>query len=409
MLVEIKKSKISGKIRAPQSKSYGIRLVLYSLLSESKLIDLVPSEDVNIAINVVRSLGVEANQNYFFRKGNITVPSYLYFGGSATTLRMTIPILSVIGGEVLLDGDESLRKRPLNAIIKALNGQVSFSSSTLPTKISGKLRENYVKIEGSESSQYISGFIYAFSLVGGGEIDIIPPISSKSYIYLTAELINSLGGDVQIKENKIYVGPGRFTPYVGKVPGDYALASFYASSAIVTNGQISILDVYNLPNFEGDHSIVKFFSDMGANSFVENNTWYVSSSDEIKGIEVDVDDYPDLAPSIASLAPFSSTPTIIKGVKRLKSKESNRIVTISDTLLKFGVKVDYNDERIIIFPTNELKEAKVICPNDHRIAMLAAVMSFRSNGVIEKAECVNKSNPNFWKDLISLGGSIIIK
>ena len=409
MLVDIEPSKIEGKIKAPQSKSYGIRLILYSILKESKLDNLVYSEDVKVAIDVVKALGISVYGSLFKKEKELKVPPYLYFGGSATTLRMTIPIISVIGGEVLIDGDESLRKRPLNAIINALRGQVNFSSNSLPMKMSGKLKENYVKIDGSESSQYISGFIYAFSLTGGGEIEIIPPISSKSYIYLTANLINSLGGDVKIRDNKIYVNKGDFRPYVGKVPGDYALASFYAASSIVTGGNLIIEDVYEIPDFDGDHNIVKFYEEMGAESYVKEGKWFVKSSSKLKGIEVSIDDYPDLAPSIASIAPFADSKTVIRDVRRLKIKESNRIVTISDTLSRFNVKVSYDDEQIVIFPSSEIKRATISCPNDHRIAMMASVLSFKVGGVINNAECVNKSNPNFWKDLISLGAKIIIK
>ena len=409
MLVEIKPSKIEGKIKAPQSKSYGIRLILYSILKESKLDNLIYSDDVSVAVNVVKSLGVSVSGSLFKKEKELKVPSYLYFGGSATTLRMTIPIISVLGGEVLIDGDESLRKRPLNAIINALKGQVSFSSNSLPTKMSGRLKENYVKIDGNESSQYISGFIYAFSMIDGGEIEIIPPISSKSYIYLTASLINNLGGDVKIRDNKIYINKGYFRPYVGKVPGDYALASFYASSSIVSGGNLVIEDVYEIPDFYGDHSIVKFYEEMGAESYVKEGRWFVKPSTKLNGIDVDVDDYPDLAPSIASIAPFAESKTVIRGVKRLKVKESNRILTISDTLSRFNVKVNFDDEKIVIFPSSELKETSVLCPNDHRIAMMASVISFKVSGVIDNAECVNKSNPAFWKDLISLGANIIIK
>ena len=409
MLVEIKPSKIEGKIKAPQSKSYGIRLVFYSILKESKLDNLIYSDDVKVAIDTVKALGVSVYGSLFKKEKELKVPSYLYFGGSATTLRMAIPIIAVIGGDVLIDGDESLRKRPLNAIINSLRGQVSFSSNSLPTKMSGRLKENYVKIDGNESSQYISGFIYAFSMIGGGEIEVVPPISSKSYIYLTASLINSLGGDVKIRDNKIYVNKGDFKPYVGKVPGDYALASFYAASSIVTGGSLVIEDVYEIPDFDGDHSIAKFYEEMGAESYVKEGKWFVKGSTKLKGIDVNVDDYPDLAPSIASIAPFAESKTIIRGVKRLKIKESNRIVTISETLSHFNVKVNYNDEQIVIFPSSELKEANIFCPNDHRIAMMASVLSFKVGGLINNAECVNKSNPDFWKDLIFLGGNIIIK
>jgi len=408
MQAKVRRSKIHGIIRAPQSKSFGIRLILYSLLSKVKLKEINPSEDIKVAINVVKSLGVKQKGNEFLREGSLITPSSLYFGGSATTLRMTIPILSVLGGKILLDGDESLRKRPINAVIEALKDQVRFSSTSLPTYMEGKLKSDKIAIRGNESSQYISGFMYAFSISGGGEIELIPPVSSKSYIYITADLLNSLGGDIRIQGNKIIVNEGKFREYEGEIPGDYALASFYAIASIITDDEkgVIIQNLYNPPSYEGDHSIVKILEEMGAYSKVEGNSWVVKNRGKLRGIKVNIDDMPDLAPSIASISPFAESDTVIEGISRLKTKESNRIETISTTLRSFAVNVEvFNDEKMIIYPSMP-KYGKIVCPNDHRIAMMAGVLSLYSGGEIEKAECVNKSNPYFWKDLISLGGDI---
>ncbi|BCU69461.1 3-phosphoshikimate 1-carboxyvinyltransferase [Stygiolobus caldivivus] len=407
MRAEVKRSIIRGKVRAPTSKSFGIRLILYSLLANVRLLNVSdPSDDIQVARNFVKELGVIEEKPFAFNKvERLRSPSSLYFGGSATTLRMGIPILAVLGGRVMLDGDSSLRRRPLNAIIDALKPQVSFSSTTLPTIMEGRLKTDHITISGSESSQYISGFIYALSLVGGGEIEITPPISSKSYIYMTVQLINSLGGKVKIKGNKIEVEGSSFRDYIGEIPGDYALSSFYAIASVITGGEVSIENLYPIPEYEGDHSIVEILSKMGVKTEITENRWKVFGSENLKGVTVNVDSFPDLAPSIASIAPFADSETVIEGTKRLRTKESDRVYTITSTLKSFSVKVDANEEQIIIYPS-AIKEGHIECPSDHRIAMLAGVLSLVSNGIIDRAECVNKSNPYFWKDLISLGGNI---
>ncbi|WCM34181.1 3-phosphoshikimate 1-carboxyvinyltransferase [Sulfolobus acidocaldarius DSM 639] len=397
---------MSGIIKAPQSKSLAIRLILYSLLSNVILNNLSLSEDTKVAIDVVKDIGVNVSDNLSLKKGEkLRVPQYLNFGGSATTLRMMIPILSVLGGEVVLDGNESLRRRPITAIVEALAGQIRFSSNYLPVTMTGKLKENYVRIRGDESSQYISGFIYAFSLVNGGDIEIIPPLSSKSYIHMTIDLINALGGSVKFTGNRIRVERGEFRDFRGDVPGDYALASFYAIASAITGGEIQIKGLYSPPYYDGDHSIVKIIKNMGVDSRVEGNSWIVSGNGIIKGIKVDVDDMPDLAPSIACIAPFATSETEITGIKRLRIKESDRVSTIKSTLEAFSGNVVVDTDFIKIFPS-KLTEGSIICPNDHRIAMMAGVISLRTGGTVENAQCVNKSNPSFWLDLISLGGDI---
>lgn len=408
MRAEIKKSIIRGKIKAPTSKSFGIRLILYSLLANVRLKNVSqPSDDIQIAREVVKELGISEKGEFQFisNKSKLKVPSSLYFGGSATTLRMTLPILAILGGKVLLDGDTSLRRRPLNAIIEALKPYVTFSSTNLPTIIEGKLNTDHVTISGSESSQYISGFIYAFSLKGGGEIEIIPPVSSKSYINMTIDLINSLGGRVTMKGNKIIVEEGEFKEYEGEIPGDYALSSFYAIASVVTGGEIDINNLYPIPYYEGDHSIVKILRDMGVRTVVEDGSWNVRGAEKLRGIRINVDDFPDLAPSIASIAPFAGSETVIEGIKRLKTKESDRVHTITSTLKSFSVNVESDDQKMVIYPS-DVKEGHIECPNDHRIAMLAGVLSLTSGGTVSKAECVSKSNPHFWKDLIYLGANI---
>ncbi len=408
MEVSVGPSRVEGRVEAPPSKSWGIRTIFYSLINRVTLSEVPNSDDIAAAINAVKALGVKVEDGSF----EFEEPSsrgYAFVGGSATTLRMLLPVAMVLGVELEVDGDESLRKRPLSEIVKlARRHGLEVTSERLPLKIKGKLKEEEVEISGAESSQYVSGFMFAFAVRGHGRIKVLPPVSSKSYIMMTAELLTSQGARVEIERDDVWeitVARGNPRPYEGKVRGDFALASFYAIASSVTGGRIEISGLYDPPSYFGDHSVVNMMAEAGVRSAVRNGTWMAEGEPE-RGLRVNVDDAPDLAVSIAALAPFARTETVIEGVERLRIKESDRITTIISALKAFGGRARY-DGRLVIEPSR-LREGVIECPNDHRIAMLAAVLALTAGGKVLKAECVNKSNPRFWDDLKGLGARITI-
>ena len=408
MEVSVGPSRVEGRVEAPPSKSWGIRTIFYSLINRVTLSEVPNSDDIVAAISAVKALGVKVEDGSF----EFEEPSsrgYAFVGGSATTLRMLLPVAMVLGVELEVDGDESLRRRPLNEIVKlARRHGLEVTSERLPLKIKGELKEEEVEISGAESSQYVSGFMFAFAVRGHGRIRVLPPVSSKSYIMMTAELLTSQGVRVEIERDDVWeitVARGNPRPYEGKVRGDFALASFYAIASSVTGGRIEISGLYDPPSYFGDHSVVNLMAEAGVKSAVRNGTWIAEGEPE-RGLRVNVDDAPDLAVSIAALAPFARTETVIEGVERLRIKESDRITTIISTLKAFGGRARY-DGRLVIEPSR-LREGVIECPNDHRIAMLAAVLALTAGGKVLKAECVNKSNPRFWDDLKGLGAKITI-
>ncbi|MEM4514264.1 MAG: hypothetical protein QXZ41_07145, partial [Ignisphaera sp.] len=352
MKAVIQPSRVQGSIEAPQSKSYAIRYIFSSTLAPIELWDLMLSRDVEAAIEAVKALNIERYGGIFRRRreGLRIVKEYLYLGGSATTLRMFIPIALVVGGRITVDGDETLRRRPITALVEALNGKgVRFSSTLLPTTIEGKLRDTYVEISGSESSQYISGFMVAFAVAGGGTIKIKPPIVSKSYIHLTASVLKQIGVDVSIAGNRIDIDVGgELVEYRGRVPGDYLLASFYVASALLTGGSIEIKGLPPPAADIMDHAIIEIYKVAGAYSEYTGGVWCAKASDSYKGVEVDVEDSPDLALSIIPLAAVAKKLTTIKGAARLRIKESDRISSIVQVLRSFGIDVEANRDNIWI-------------------------------------------------------------
>ncbi len=410
-MIEVKPSRISGSIEAPQSKSLGIRLIFYSLLRTVKLERVMESEDLRAALRAVELFGVKRSDWSFSPPGELRlIGNYVNVGGSGTTLRMLIPIAAAVGGEVTLDGDETLRRRPINAVVESLsNYGVEFNSNRLPLKMKGKLNSQDVEISGAESSQYITGLIYALLLKGGGKIRIRPPISSLSYIKMTCWLLNSLGASVDLQDNMVSVNVGELREYVGKVPGDYLLSSFYAAASILTGGRLSIRGLYEGPDFFGDHSVVQVFSSMGAESEYEKGEWKVERKGKLRGISLDIEDSPDMAVSVAALAAATDGITELRSIGRLRTKESDRVSTITHVLEACGAQVRIDGNSMFIRGNDSPKRIEIQCPSDHRIAMLASVIGFLSGATVRGAECVNKSNPLYWKDLIKLGGAVEIK
>ncbi|MGC9105211.1 MAG: 3-phosphoshikimate 1-carboxyvinyltransferase [Thermoprotei archaeon] len=404
MEVWVEPSRAEGEVRAPYSKSWGIRTIFYSLIAPVKLVEVPESDDVKAAINAVTALGVRREGNAFVFEGP-SREGKAFVGGSATTLRMLLPVATVLGVELEVDGDESLRKRPITEFVRvAKEHGIEISSDRLPLKVRGKFEGDSVEIRGGESSQYVSGFMIAFAVRGYGRITVLPPISSKSYIMMTRDLLTSMGVRVGLSIGdkwEITVERGSPKPYEGRVRGDFALASFYAIAASITGGKARITGLYAPPRYFGDHSIVELLAFMGVTSYVDNGVWEVYGEPR-GGIRANVDDAPDLAVSIATIAPFGKYVTEIEGVERLKIKESDRIATIIDTISAFGGKARYESGRLVIEPSH-LRPGEVECPNDHRIAMMAGVIATKVGGRVRRAECVNKSNPDFWDDLSRMG------
>ena len=413
MIIRISKSVAFGSVEAPKSKSWAIRLILLSAISsgETVICGIPDSDDVDAALRMIEALGSSV-----VRQGNciIVVPNsrqcggYVNVGGSGTVMRLGVALASLCGNPVTIDGDETLRRRPIRELLESLrNLGVNVSNNSLPVTINGPVKGNYVEIRGDLTSQYISGLMI-LGLVSGITIRVVGDLVSRQYVELTRRIIEESGCRVRMSGNVIMVN--QCTPRVSlsNVPGDYALSGFYTALALTTGGSVTVTGLPR-PLGYGDDSLVDLFNYMGARSVFNNGNWSVEGKGVLKGIIVDLKDAPDLAPVIASIAPFAMGETVITGVRHLAFKESNRLETISGSLRLFGVNVGYGDDSLRI-SGSVTHGALIKCPNDHRIAMMSSVVGAGSDGetIIHNAECVNKSNRLFWKDLEKLGIRVTI-
>ncbi len=378
-----------------------------SLLGDIRLEYLEISDDVKAALRALNSLGVSYENGKFSKVGGAGISGTIDVGGSGTVLRFLLPVLSSLGLEATITGDETLRKRPLGILHEFLNSNgVDLSNDHLPLRISGKLDADRIEISGSESSQYISGFIFGKLLGGGGKISLLPPVRSSSYISMTCRILNSIGARIRYTGNFIEIEDQRDPlKYSGNVPGDFLLSSFYAIGAVLSGGKVRI-ENHIMPDWSaGDARIVDIMGKYAASSSLSEGTWSVEAGEGVQPFHEDVQDSPDLAVNLAALAYGTSEESTISGIELLKIKESDRIRSISHTLRQYGSRVETNDVLKIRGPP-DAKPGVTEQWNDHRIAMLGSILSLKAGGVVKGSESVSKSNPRFFDDLRKLGGDI---
>ncbi|MGC8620737.1 MAG: 3-phosphoshikimate 1-carboxyvinyltransferase [Caldisphaera sp.] len=400
---------ISGEIDSPKSKSIAIRILFSSLLKDITLKENVPTSlDVIYTYDSIIKLGVRVDDKRLIKPNRINLlNNKFYAGGSATLARILSSIALTIGGDIIIDGNETLRNRPFDGLEKISNSTgVKISGTKLPIRIYGKPKSNEIFLSEIESSQYVTGLIYGLLAKGGGEIIIDKNPPSLYYILLTIDTLNNIGCNVSYNDNIINVGKCNEKEISLSFPGDYLLSSFYGISSILTGGEIKIKGLYSPPNYFGDHSIVNILSEIGFKSIVSGTTWIVSNSNPIKNLYVDIEETPDIAMSLAPLGMIINLN--INNIKILKIKESNRIESIKNIIEGFGGRVRINDNSIELYP-NVIRYAETDCFNDHRVAMMASTIAFIKGGKIRNAECVNKSDPDYWHRYYNVGGRLKVE
>jgi 3-phosphoshikimate 1-carboxyvinyltransferase len=403
----ISKSNIKGSIVAPTSKSALQRHIAAAMLAKGKSVIRYESmsDDAEAVLGVAKSLGVNVVQvgNSIEIEGGINNPlKELYIGESGLGLRMLAPILAATGYPFEIAGRGSLLKRPVDFVVDTLRKtgvQIADTNGSLPLKLHGPIRENEIFVDGSVGSQLLTGFLMAAPLLDENIKIKVSNLKSKPYIDLTISVLKRHGVEVEnldysefsIASGQVYKGINTYAE------GDWSGAAFVLVAAAIA-GEICLKGINN-NSTQGDKQIVNVLKACGA--FVEEGDNEISVKKEaLNAFEFDATDVPDLFPPLVSLAVNCNGISKIKGVSRLKHKESDRANTLKSEFEKLGATIKLNGDFMEIEGT-KLTGEKVHSHNDHRIAMALAVAALTTDGevVIEKSEAVAKSWPNFFEKL----------
>ena len=420
MKCEIKTSKITGRIICPPNKSYTHRAIFLAALSDGKSIvkNVLNSSDIKATISACNAFGVEVHEDndiITIRNtiGSTVQGSMIDAQNSGTTIRIAIAIAALSGGNTMLTGDESLKKRPMQPILDSLQtlGVSSESDGGLPPiTIKGKIKGNEVNIDGKISSQFISALlIIAPRLENGLIINIQGELVSKPYIDLTIAIMKEFGVIVnsEIPYKKYVVKHQIYKPTTFTVPSDFSnLALLLASNVLLGDGLKIEISLGNLP--QGDEAIIDILEELGVTVTLNGNIITTKSPKMLTGGRFDLSNTPDLLPALAILSLKSSEPIEIFNVKHARYKETDRIAIISRELKKIGIVVEEHEDGMTLTSNENLSSGELNSENDHRLFMAFSIAAmYIGDCTVTDPDSVQISYPNFISDMKNVGAQII--
>lgn len=420
--MKLKKVKgLKGTISIPGDKSISHRAVMFGSLAKgtTHITNFLSGADCLATIDCFRAMGVRIEQD----GTEVTVhgnglhglkkpEKQLDVGNSGTTTRLISGILSGQDFEVTLSGDESLNKRPMGRIMKPLSMMgaeiVSVNGDgCAPLKINGKPLKA-IHYDSPVASAQVKSAVLLAGLYADGKTSVTEPALSRNHTEL---MLESFGVQVESQGTTASVLPPKeMTAADIAVPGDISSAAFFIAAGLVTpDSCITLKQVGINPTRNG---IIKVCEAMGADLTMTNvkdengepTADITVKTSRLKGTEIGGELIPTLIdeiPAIALMAAFAEGETVIKDAAELKVKESNRIDLTVDNLMKMGVDAEATDDGMIIRGGNPLRGASIYCKYDHRIAMTFSIAGINAAGttVIEDAECVDVSYPDFYEQL----------
>jgi len=395
MKVSITPGKANGLIQAPPSKSMAHRMLIGAGLAKgiSIINNITLSEDIKATLSVLKALGseykIEGNSVVMkgIGHGNLKTEEVLDCRESGSTLRFFIPLLLTGGQRTKFIGAKRLMERPLTIYENICKEQGVFHQRTEEALVlEGVLKATHFKVPGNVSSQFVTGLLYALPLLEEDSVvEVLPPIESKAYIDMTLEALKYYGICIERKENTFFIAGGQ--TYVARdcvVEGDYSNAAFLEAFNLI-GGNVSVEGLKE-DSLQGDRIYKKYYELLKNENPV-----------------LDIAECPDLGPILMGMA-AALHGAKITGTRRLKIKESDRGAVMAEELLKFGIKTKVLENEIIVFE-GELREPnEILCShNDHRIVMTLTTLCTIIGGMIDGAEAVRKSFPDYYDVIKNLG------
>ncbi|MFM9423112.1 MAG: 3-phosphoshikimate 1-carboxyvinyltransferase [Bacteroidota bacterium] len=422
MKVEFSPSLVEGTIYAPASKSIAQRYVAAALLAsgETTIRHYPNSEDPFYARKMAESLGatVWMSKNTLTIKGGfpnnhlhgIRAPqSELFAGESGFAARLFLPIAALHDGEKKMDGAGTLLNRPFEQsryYLEPFGVSVNTSNGKLPVTTLGQLKGGEAELSAEQSSQFLSGLLMALPRCTSDSKITLSVVNSRPYIDLTIAVMNLFG--VTVKENDqtfIIKGGQRYKPQEVSVDGDWsgAVVLLIIGALCAENGLL-VRDInLNLP--QADQAILQIFDRAKVDYTLNENSVKVFAS-QIQAFDFDATQCPDLIPCVAAMAAFGNGISTIKGARRLVVKESNRAGAIVEEFAKSGIRVVLRGDDLIVYP-GHARPAIWNSHKDHRMVMAAAVFGLAgAKTMVQNADCISKSYPDFYQDLQHVGARI---
>ena len=404
-------------VSVPGSKSIANRALICAALarSESVISNCAPGDDTEAMIDALKILGVgiERNADKVRVSGTLNLEAthelQLNAKLAGTTSRFLTALCSLRAGTTTIDGDATLRMRPMLDLHNALGdlgARVSpvNNDGYLPVRVCrGDQWQAKVAVSATMSSQFTSGLMMiAPRLPSGLEIVLSQEVVSRGYIEMTVGVMRAFGVNTDFSGNQIWVSPGEYQGTNFTVEPDASSASYPLGAVAISGGSVTI-EGLSRNSLQGDVEFVDLLARMGCDVSESHEGLKLSRQKErpLRGIEVDMSQISDCVPTLAVVAMFAETPTQISGVGFIRTKESDRIGDLIGELRKLGANISETHDGMVIAPAS-LHGASLETHHDHRLAMAFALIQREVEGVvINNPEVVSKSWPNYFDTLRS--------
>jgi 3-phosphoshikimate 1-carboxyvinyltransferase len=431
MRATVHPNSIKGEQVAPASKSSMQRACAAALIHRGTTTILNPghSNDDLAALDVIQKLGavvqIEQSSNEKYNPTSITVHSdgvkpigtNMNCGESGLGIRMFTPIAALSDQTITIEGEGSLLKRPMHffdTIFPKLGIEIESKDGYLPIQIKGPLKPVNIEVDGSLSSQFLTGLLMAYAASDATNAVIhVKDLKSKPYIDLTLAVLNAFGWNVQHQQYERFeflAHPPLASHINYTVEGDWSGAAFLLVAGAIA-GPITVKGL-QLNSMQADKAVMQALKAAGASIKINEDEIFIGPAKDsaemdtqLKAFEFDATDCPDLFPPLVALAALCSGVTTLHGVSRLAHKESDRGLTLQTEFAKLGIRIDLNQDTMLIYGGTGIHGAEVFSQHDHRIAMACGIAALSADApiTITDAEAVNKSYTDFFLDLQQLG------
>lgn len=409
MIQKVHPGNYSRTIQIPASKSDGQRALLAAALAKGKsfIHQLGNSKDELAMLRCIEQMGVKTSW-----KGEVleierlsTFPNEIALncGESGLTSRLLIAVCAMYPGNFSISGEGSLLQRSMDFYVDLFNEQqltFTFSeNNTLPLHVRGGIQAGEIVVDGSQSSQYISGLLMGLPLLVSDSVLVVENGVSLPYIQMTLNTLTSFGIVIKQVENRYYIqGNQAYRPATYTVEGDWSSASYWLVASAL--GQDITVQGLSLESLQADKAILEAFESANCTMLPSANGIQINGTQR-KPFTFDATHCPDLFPALAVFATLIPGVSTIKGVNRLQNKESDRGKVLQIEFEKLGVRIDLNDDVMHIHGQSSISGGTINANNDHRIAMCYGVLGMFTTTpiIIDGAEAVIKSYPRFWEEL----------
>ncbi|MBA7540522.1 3-phosphoshikimate 1-carboxyvinyltransferase [subsurface metagenome] len=414
-----KKSKLSGEIVIPASKSHTIRAVAIATMAEGRSVLRNPldSADARSALRAAEEFGagVKVEKGAWTIDGTgkkiIGSASFIDVANSGTTLRIFSALAALAQQEISFDGDGSIRKRPMTPLLSALRNlgiEVRSLDDKCPFTIKGPMKGGKTKVNGI-SSQFVTALLFSTPLAQGDTEIEVDNLHEKPYVEITLDWLRSQG--IQFKQDGLnwfkIKGNQHYTAFNRQIPADFSSATFALCAAAITKSDVLIKGL-DFSDHQGDKKVFDFLRQMGVGLYHEKEGVRVVGN-ELTGMEIDMNDTPDALPALAVVGCFAKGRTKLFNVEQARLKECDRISAITKELSRMGARIEEFKDGLSV-EQSTLNGEEVYGYHDHRMVMALSLAGLAANGitVVDTAESASVTYPAFLEDMTSLGAKLEI-